>query len=199
MLRSFGRAFGGIMGIALFVFFGGDVAARWRGVQIGKRCRIYTRNFGSEPFLISIGDDTTITSGVKILTHDGGTSLVFNEEGFRYQRFAPVSIGDSVFVGVNAIIMPGVRVGSNAIVAAGAVVTRDVADGTIVAGTPARVIGSVDDYAKRVRATCPNSRELQGYDNYREYVEEALAISEKKRRSANVVGRRDDVPGCEAE
>ena len=80
--------------------------------------------------------------------------------------------------------MPGVRVGSNAIGGAGAVVTRDVAEGTIVVGTPARVIGSVDIYAERVRATFPNSQELQGHDIYRAYVDAALAISEKKRRNA---------------
>ncbi|MDE6453620.1 MAG: sugar O-acetyltransferase [Muribaculaceae bacterium] len=52
----------------------------------------------------------------------------------------PVTIGDSVWIGGNAVILPGVRIGSRSVVAAGAVVTRDVPEGMVVAGNPARVI-----------------------------------------------------------
>ena len=49
------------------------------GVKIGKNCRIYISQFGTEPFLIEIGNNVTITSGVKIITHDGSTWLINDE------------------------------------------------------------------------------------------------------------------------
>lgn len=50
--------------------------AKYKGVEVGNNCRLYISDFGSEPFLITIGDNVTITAGVKILTHDGSAWLV---------------------------------------------------------------------------------------------------------------------------
>ena len=67
-------------------------------------------------------------------------------------EFNPIIIYDNVFLGGNVTLCPGVKVGPNAIVAAGAVVTKDVPPGTIVGGVPARVIGEFDDIVeKRMR------------------------------------------------
>jgi carbonic anhydrase/acetyltransferase-like protein (isoleucine patch superfamily) len=63
-----------------------------------------------------------------------------------------VDIKDNVFVGWGAIIMPGVTIGPNAIVGAGAVVTKDVGEGTVVGGVPAIPIGSVDDLVRKMEA-----------------------------------------------
>lgn len=122
--------------------------ARRKGVKIGEGCRIYIDNFGSEPWLIEIGDRVTITSGVYLLTHDGATWLIRDENGRRY-NYAKIRIGSDVFVGVGSIILPGVSVGNNVIVAAGSVVTKSIPDGTIVAGNPARIIGAFDEYKKK--------------------------------------------------
>ena len=54
----------------------------------------------------------------------------------------PVMIGDDVWIGTRAIILPGIRVGSHAIIGAGSVVTRDVSEWDVVAGNPARVVKS---------------------------------------------------------
>lgn len=123
--------------------------ARKSGVSIGSDCRIYTTNFGSEPFLIKIGDHVTVTSGVKFITHDGSGWLMRDEKGRRYV-YQPIEVGNHVFVGVNSIIMPGVRIEDRVIVAAGSVVTRSVPSGVIVAGTPARIIGKYDDLERRM-------------------------------------------------
>lgn len=85
---------------------------------------------------VSIGNHTDIASEVMIYSqeHDLATADFV-------ARGAPVTIGDYVFVGPRAIILPGVTIGDAAVVAAGAVVTRDVEAGTIVGGVPAKVIG----------------------------------------------------------
>lgn len=83
-----------------------------------------------------IGDHVDIASGVMILNseHD------INSEDFRAIS-APVEIGDYVFIGPRAIILPGVKIKRGAIVAAGAVVTKDVPEYMIVGGVPAKEIG----------------------------------------------------------
>lgn len=96
-----------------FIVFGGVASARKRGAKIGTGCRIYIFQLGTEPFLISIGDNVRITSGVRILTHDGSTALVNDAQGRRYQNYKPVAIGSNVFVGINSIILPGVSIANN--------------------------------------------------------------------------------------
>ena len=65
----------------------------------------------------------------------------------------PIEIGDNVFVGAHSIIMGGVKVGSNIIIAAGTVVTKDLEDGGIYGGIPAKRIGNIDDFWKKRETT----------------------------------------------
>ena len=85
----------------------------------------------------TIGKGTMIANGTKILTttHDSRAS-VMRKTGFH----KPVTIGEEVWIGADAIILPGVTIGNNAIVGAGAVVTNDVRENEVVVGSPARVI-----------------------------------------------------------
>ena len=129
---------------------------RKRGVQIGERCRIYARisAFGSEPYLVKIGDHVEITSGVRFITHDGAT-WVFRELADwdeSINRINTIEIMDNCFVGANAIILYGVRIGPNSIVGAGAVVSKDVPENSIVVGNPARVIGEIDSFFEKCKA-----------------------------------------------
>ncbi|MEE1896849.1 acyltransferase [Flavobacterium rakeshii] len=133
----------------LFKFYNGVIAARKLGVVVGEQCRIYSLKFGSEPFLIRIGNKVTITSGVTFLTHDGSTWLFSDHKGRRY-LYRPIKIGDNVFIGVNAIILPGITIGNNVIVAAGSVITKSIPSGVIVGGNPAKIIGAYDEYEKKV-------------------------------------------------
>lgn len=81
------------------------------------------------PAGIHIGEYTTVTFGVAILAHDMARSFQ-----------ADTRIGRNCFIGAHSIILPGITVGDGSIVAAGAVVNRDVPPGSIVAGNPAKVI-----------------------------------------------------------
>ncbi len=122
--------------------------ARRLGVQIGEGCRVLGMSgatFGSEPYLITIGNHVTVTGGVRFITHDGGV-WIFRDRHPDIDRIAPIRVGNNVFIGVESIILPGVVVEDNSIIAAGSVVTKRVATGTIVGGVPARVIGTLDEY-----------------------------------------------------
>lgn len=106
---------------------------RWMGVKIGNSYVGRDCLFDEElPELITIGDHVTISSRVIIATHDSWRGIA-----------APVHIEDKSFVGIGAILMPGVTVGESAVVAAGAVVTKSVEPLTIVGGSPAHFIRRV--------------------------------------------------------
>lgn len=122
--------------------------ARSIGVRIGDDCRLLDLQpgtFGSEPYLVSLGHHVTVTSGVQFVTHDGGV-WIFRKDHPDIDVIAPIRIGNNVFIGTRAVILPGVVIGDNCVVAAGAVVTRDVPSNTVVGGVPARVIKSTEKY-----------------------------------------------------
>jgi len=121
---------------------------RKKGYLIGKNNRIYTHYFGTEPYLIKIGNHCTITSGVRFVTHDGGAWL-FREEIPDLNVFGKIEIKNNCFIGLNSIILPNVTIGPNSVVGAGSVVTKDVPPNTIVAGVPAKVISSTEKYKKK--------------------------------------------------
>lgn len=163
-----------------FLYKGSVTYAREKGVTIGKQCRIFIKSWGSEPFLISLGDHVTVTSGVKFITHDGSTCLVKDSQGKRYQRFAPIQVGSHVFIGVNSIIMPGVTIGSNVVIGAGSVVTKDIPDNSIAIGVPAKVVSSFADYQTKIQATCASDSDLVGIQDYAERVQRAMEIQTSK-------------------
>lgn len=172
--------FKSLLRLAVFILRGGVAHARYIGVKVGSNCRIYIRSFGSEPFLIEIGDRVTITSGVKLLTHDGATWLIRNATGQRFQRYAPITIGNDVFIGVNSIIMPGVSIGNRVIVAAGSVVTSSIPDDSVVAGVPAREVSSFEKYANRVINNFVCDSEIGHLDDYQSRVRLAVRIHEER-------------------
>jgi acetyltransferase-like isoleucine patch superfamily enzyme len=83
----------------------------------------------TNPRGVHIGRHTVVTFGAAVLAHDYVNS-----------RDRDVRIGDECFIGAHAIILPGVTIGNNCIVAAASVVARDVPDGSLVAGNPARLV-----------------------------------------------------------
>ena len=135
-----------------------SIAKRW-GVKIGNNCRIFNCSFGSEPFLVSIGNNCEITSGVKFITHDGATWIFRKNKVFSRTKYGPIIIKDDCMIGINSIIMPNIEIGPNSIVGAGSVVTKNIPPNTVYAGNPARFICTVGEYLEKCKAnkyTIPN-------------------------------------------
>ena len=125
------------------------------GLKIGRRSTLHTGVRVFDPRNITVGEGTIVgyasfidgRDRVKIGSHTDIASevMIYSQEhdlasvDFTAQG-APVSIGNYVFIGPRAIILPGVTIGDGAVVAAGAVVTKDVEPGMIVGGVPAKVI-----------------------------------------------------------
>lgn len=116
------------------------------GMKVGK-------NFGrlngvildpSHCWLIEIGDNVTMAPRVHILCHDASTKQFMN-----YTKIGRVTIGDNVFIGAESVVLPGVTIGNNVIVGANSTVTHDIPDNTVVAGTPAKLICTLDDYLNK--------------------------------------------------
>jgi acetyltransferase-like isoleucine patch superfamily enzyme len=117
--------------------------------------------FGSDPYLITIGDNVHITRGVAFITHDGAT-LILRGDVPDLEITAPVTIGNDVYIGINSIILPGVNIGNRCIVGAGSVVSRSVNDNSVVAGVPARFIKTTDEYLKSAMARSLHLGHLTG-------------------------------------
>lgn len=114
----------------------------------GDKCEFYITRFGTEPYLIKIHNNVEIASGVKLITHDDSISMVKRISEFKHSldSVGPIEIFDDSFIGSNSVIMPNVKIGPRSIVAAGSIVTKDVEEGTVVAGIPARKISSFEDF-----------------------------------------------------
>ena len=133
----------------LFTSNPATIATIWRklGVKVDDKTLIY-RNVqlgrgGRDPIVIG---KRCVLTGCTILGHDASTN---QQLGLRRSIIAPVVIGDDCFIGHGAIVLMGVTVGNGSIVGAGAVVTKNVPPGSVVAGNPARVVGSVADLVAR--------------------------------------------------
>ena len=134
--------------------------ARSKGVTVGDDCRFLgTRRgtFGSEPYLVTIGNHVTITSDVNFVTHEGGV-WVLRQDYPQIDVFAPIVVEDNCFIGLGATLLPGVTIGANSIVGASALVTHDVPAGSVVGGTPAKIITTTAEFRERI---LPNSMHIR--------------------------------------
>lgn len=132
-------------------FINGEISTKWlikNGMKVGKSFHRGARCFidPSHCFLISIGNNVTMSIGVTVLAHDASTEKLLG-----YTKIGQVNIKDNVFIGANSTVLPNVTIGSNSIIGAGSIVTHDVPDNTVVAGNPAKMIGSIEQYVKKNR------------------------------------------------
>lgn len=118
-------------------------------ITIGDACLMSPGSRISASDEVTLGDGVMLANGAYITDSDWHGLY---DRLDRDERVTPVRLGDNVWVGDGAKVLKGVTVGDNSVIAAGAVVTRDVPANTVVAGSPARVIKTLDpDRPRRTR------------------------------------------------
>lgn len=141
------------------LFWSLEKRARHDGVVMGVQNRIESCFWSSaEPYLITIGNYCDLTEGTKIYTHGG--ARVARGKIPNFDLFGKVVLGDRVYVGSGAQIMPGVIIGDNVLIAAGSVVTKSIPSNIVVAGNPARYICSLDEYIEKNLPFNTNTKSL---------------------------------------
>lgn len=123
---------------------------RLRGVKIGKHVFLGGGNILDRvrPDLIVIEDYVSLAGGVNILTHSNPTTPLREILGEKYHVLAPVHIKRGAWIAINVVILPGVTIGENSIVATGSVVMNDVPPYTIVGGSPAKFLKEIKQVSK---------------------------------------------------
>lgn len=120
--------------------------------SIGEHVYLQPWNFGTEPEMISFGDNVHVASNVNFVNHDI-TALMFrymdNNPNYE-ERKGSIVIGDNVFIGAGTRILYDVTIGDNVIIGAGSLVNKDIPSGTVAAGVPCKVIGKFEDYKKKI-------------------------------------------------
>ena len=120
--------------------------------KVGKDCSfVGTPNFGSEPYLITIGDKTTVSFDVAFVTHDAATRVIRNLPDGNKETviYGPIKIGKNCFIGCRSVILPGVTIGDNTVIGAGSIVNRSIPANSVAAGNPCKVICTLDEYRKK--------------------------------------------------
>ncbi len=137
---------------AIFPLWMPSLLNKLRGVRIDDYRKVYIAPNvlidSIYPEAVTVENDVYLTRGVKVIAHFNPTNPIAELTGIDSQ-VQPVRIGYGTFVGVNAIILPGVEIGRCSIVGAGAVVTKSVPDYSIVGGNPAKVLGDVRELKKK--------------------------------------------------
>lgn len=124
------------------------------------------------PWMLEIGDHCKITRGCIILQHDYSRSVLRRLYGEVVDGCRKTVIGNNVFIGMNSIILMGSQIGNNVIIGAGSVVSGTIPDNVVVAGNPARIIKSLDQYyqerKERYVAEAKNTAK-EFYKRYKKY------------------------------
>ena len=128
------------------------------GAKIGTNCVVKPSMLGGEPWLITIGNHVLLAGGVKLLTHDGsGWCLRYGKKNMHMDMWGEITIGNNVYVGTNAIILPNVHITDNVIIGAGAVVSKDITEDGVYVGVPARRVKSFEEWKAKASQKVQNT------------------------------------------
>lgn len=128
----------------------GDLPTKYytkRGMKVGKN---FNRQGGckfdpSNCWLISIGNNVTLSNKVTVLAHDDSIRMFTG-----YRKIGTVEIGDNVFIGANTTVLPNVKIGNNVIIGANSLVNKSIPDNSVAAGVPCKVLFSIDKYKEKM-------------------------------------------------
>lgn len=120
--------------------------ARQMGMKVGERCRLYSLNIASEAELVELGDGVIVSGEVMFVTHDGAVFTALPQFPNVNGHYGRIRVGNDCFLGMRAVLMPGVELGDRCIVAAGAVVMHSFPANSVIAGNPAEYICSTTAY-----------------------------------------------------
>ena len=118
--------------------------------SIGENCYIEPHAQIDRKF-VRLGDNVRLAN-CTLLAHDGSVNMINRAFGLHLDNVGKIDIRDNVYIGYQVVILPGVTIGPNAIVSAGSVVRSDVAEGTVVAGVPAKVVGTLEMSVSMLKA-----------------------------------------------
>jgi acetyltransferase-like isoleucine patch superfamily enzyme len=126
--------------------------AKNRGMKVGENLYIEgIPNFGSEPFLIEIGDHVTIAENVSFINHGGDARVTKRIEKYKNGRnFGRIKIGNNTFIGKGSILLPGISIGDNCIIGSLSVVSSSIPDNCIYGGIPAKFICTIEEYGEKL-------------------------------------------------
>lgn len=119
-------------------------------------------------FLIEIGSNVTMSIRVTLMAHDAST-----KKSMGYTKIGKIHIGDNVFIGANATVLPGVCIGNNSVVGANSVVTKSVPENTVVAGNPARVVCTLAEFKDKTASIMQNTKIFGQEYRFSKYLTEA--------------------------
>lgn len=144
---------------------------RKKGIKVGNNCFIFCPKDTSidtlNPHLLTIGNNVKITGPATILTHDYSTCVLNNIDKRIYGKQKRTIIGNNVFLGWGCTILAGSSIGDNVIIGAGAVVSGVVENNSIYAGNPAKKIGTINEYRKRIKKNQLDDAKTIYYEYYK--------------------------------
>jgi acetyltransferase-like isoleucine patch superfamily enzyme len=135
---------------------------RSQGVEIGENVEIFGANlftFGSEPYLVSIGNQVTISHKVDFITHDGGLRIARSKYPGAY-LYGRIQVADRCFLGAHCVLLPGARVGAGSVIGSGSIVTGEIPPGVVAIGAPAKPVKTVEEYIQAKRKLWVDTRGL---------------------------------------
>lgn len=161
-------------------------AAKYHGMKVGKNFNMPDKiYFGTEPYLIEIGDNVNIAAGVRFVNHGGTTTLLRKLPGYEDARIlGRIKIGNNCTIGINCVITQDVQIGNNCILGANSVLAQSMPDNTVFIGNPAQFLCTIEDYGDIVLKNNPDyPRELEkDRKKLDEYIKANLPHKYKKAR-----------------
>ncbi len=150
--------------------------ARHIGVKVGDNCRLINVSFSTEPYLVTLGDHVSATN-TRFETHDGGV-WVLRSHYPQIDMVKPITVGNNVYIGFGAMVLPGVTIGDNVVIGAHSVVSKDIPSNVVAAGVPAKVLKSLEDYKNKAIVDYDKTKHFSAKEK-RLYYEEKFNINPK--------------------